>query len=250
MTDHSSQTFSSHTRRSRVVLGSSIMLALIGFSWLAFGISGVGFHYTIPLNGWWWYLFAFDFFDLFFLIPTIFIGVFSIAAAWGCWLQRPWAIYAQIIALLVQIQLILFITIGIEDLNIFKPILIISFGVSVIIFVLTASGRNRKPLILASIVALSLTIISSVYQQTGPFTGSFGNTCPGGACIDSLLGAGFPLPYIVDSTATSVWWQLGEEDEFLPIVFGLDVCFYIVLVYGGIRLWQHYRQRKRTSEDA
>jgi len=87
----------------------------------------------------------------------------------------------------------------------------------------------------------------------GPARASYGNagcetqpeTCTNGQMLGDLLGAGFPLQYVVDNVSTSVWYSLGIEDDFKFLPFLLDLLFYTLLVYGMIKFTQARRGRAK-----
>jgi hypothetical protein len=55
--------------------------------------------------------------------------------------------------------------------------------------------------------------------------------------------AGWPAPFLADSTATSVPHQIGPEDVFRPGPFAADLGFWALVMLGVIRLWRLGRQQ-------
>ncbi len=82
--------------------------------------------------------------------------------------------------------------------------------------------------------ALSLTLLSGAYSTT--FDGAVGNVCeitsenPDGLCYQELPQRGFPLPYVIDSTSTSVIGNLGYEDHFVFLNFTFDIFIYSFVI--------------------
>ena len=109
------------------------------------------------------------------------------------------------------------------------------------------------PLAVALLLGISLTLASFAYQRMGPARASYGNagcetqpeTCTNGQMLGDLLGAGFPLQYVVDNVSTSVWYSLGIEDDFKFLPFLLDLLFYTLPVYGVIKFTQAIGQRAK-----
>ena len=95
-------------------------------------------------------------------------------------------------------------------------------------------------LLLVASAALTLTCASVLYQRVGPtqVTEGEGSGCPTAApCRVPVLGAGFPLAYLVDKPGISVQGALHlVEDEFRPGAFALDLMVYFVLSLMVIRL--------------
>ncbi|MGE8135227.1 hypothetical protein ACQKO5_16600 [Novosphingobium subterraneum] len=55
--------------------------------------------------------------------------------------------------------------------------------------------------------------------------------------------AGWPAPFLADSTATSVPHQIGPEDDFRPGPFIADLGFWALVVLGVMRVWRLLRRR-------
>lgn len=106
-------------------------------------------------------------------------------------------------------------------------------------------GRGQlggsQPQILIAIailgIAAALTYVSFSYQQFGPQLVVRGNSCGpemNEYCYVPLLKGGFPLAYLTDNQATSVWDNLGVEDDFHLHPFILDVLFYGAIFGGSV----------------
>lgn len=99
--------------------------------------------------------------------------------------------------------------------------------------------RRLRTVFALTALALALTGASVMVQRVGPLKMVEGEGfCPGREpCYIPALGAGFPLPYLVDNPQVSVPNAVGLfEDDFRPGGFVLDVLFYFALGAFGIRL--------------
>ncbi len=89
-----------------------------------------------------------------------------------------------------------------------------------------------------------------IYQRTGPAIGVYGNLCgepPNHLCYGPVLGAGFPLQYIVDVPTISVPGMLSLEDDIRGVSLAVDILFYCVALLTGRKLLQIIRSRKGAS---
>jgi hypothetical protein len=80
-------------------------------------------------------------------------------------------------------------------------------------------------------IAIALAIISGLYQRQNVMVRNAVDRCPNAQpCAIAVLGAGFPLPFLVDKLGVSVEGQLGlGEDEFRGGAFVGDVVIYLGL---------------------
>lgn len=105
-------------------------------------------------------------------------------------------------------------------------------------------------LLAAAGVALALTCASAAYQRVGPLqtVEGEGSGCPTAApCRLPVLGAGFPLAYLVDRPGISVPGALHlVEDELRPTAFALDFLLYLALVLAAVRLAPRRRPMPRS----
>ena len=91
------------------------------------------------------------------------------------------------------------------------------------------------------LTAVALTCASSAYQRVGARRMVEGEAwCGTGApCQIRALGAGFPLPYLIDDPQVSVPNAIGiGEDDFRPRAFFVDMLFWLVLavlVFTGLQ---------------
>lgn len=105
--------------------------------------------------------------------------------------------------------------------------------------------RRARTLLALLALALALTGASAMIQRVGPLKLVEGEGfCPGREpCYIPALGAGFPLPYMVDNPQVSVPHAVHLfEDDFRPAGFVLDTLFYFSLGALGLRL-----RRRRGS---
>lgn len=81
-------------------------------------------------------------------------------------------------------------------------------------------------------IAVALTCASAAYQRVGPrrMVSGEGFCSTPAPCAIPALGAGFPLPYLVDNPQISVPNAIGLfEDDFRAGAFLVDAVFYFLL---------------------
>ncbi len=109
--------------------------------------------------------------------------------------------------------------------------------------------RARTVLALAA-VAVALTVASVRYQRVGPMRlvegeGWCSTPAP---CAVPVLGAGFPLPYLIDNPQVSVPNAVGLfEDDVRPGAFILDALFFFALGLLIIRIIREIRARRNAA---
>lgn len=89
--------------------------------------------------------------------------------------------------------------------------------------------------------ALSLALLSSEVESTGPELVQDGNICGptfNEPCLKPVLKGGFPVAYLFDVPGVSVQGKLSfGEDEFRPAAFVLDAGVYfavmLLIAYAG-----------------
>lgn len=103
-------------------------------------------------------------------------------------------------------------------------------------------GRVRpRALAVLAAAALSLTVASSAYQRVGARRMVEGEAwCSTPApCAIPALGAGFPLPYLIDNPQVSVPNAIGLfEDDFRAGAFVIDALFWLtlaILAFASLR---------------
>ena len=102
--------------------------------------------------------------------------------------------------------------------------------------------------------ALALSCASVLYQRVGPtqiMEGEGSGCQTADPCRVPVLGAGFPLAYLVDEPGVSVQGVLHLiEDEFWPEAFALDFLAYYVLILlmiGLVGAWRGTSCRARAG---
>jgi hypothetical protein len=89
------------------------------------------------------------------------------------------------------------------------------------------------------VVAIALTCASAVVQRTGPrrMVEGEGWCSTPAPCEIRALGAGFPLPYLVDNPQVSVPNAIGiGEDDFRAWAFAADVLVYLAITLLALRM--------------
>ncbi|HEX8386349.1 MAG TPA: hypothetical protein VF576_09200 [Rubricoccaceae bacterium] len=96
----------------------------------------------------------------------------------------------------------------------------------------------RRPA-LALLLAVTLAVLSSHVERTGPELVIYGNVCGPTAsdpCYRPALKGGFPLAYLSDAPGVSVEGRLSfGEDTFSLGAFALDVALYLALLAFAAR---------------
>jgi hypothetical protein len=111
------------------------------------------------------------------------------------------------------------------------------------------------PFVISLFFGISITFASFAYQKMGSEMDSYGNagcevqlnSCIDGQMMGKVLGAGFPLQYVLDNIHTSVWYSIGLEDNFKILPFLMDVLFYTVIIYGSIKFTQSYKRHSKKQ---
>jgi hypothetical protein len=110
----------------------------------------------------------------------------------------------------------------------------------------------RARTLLAPAAALVLATASAAYQRVGPrrmVTGEAWCSTPA-PCLVAVLGAGFPLPFLIDNPQVSVPNAIGlVEDDFRPGAFLLDALLYFALtVLAASRVHLRKRHEKNSVD--
>ncbi|MBL8076809.1 MAG: hypothetical protein JNM55_02520 [Anaerolineales bacterium] len=108
------------------------------------------------------------------------------------------------------------------------------------------------PYFISLFIGIAITLASLAYQKMGPETASYGNagceeqpnSCIDGQMMGDVLGAGFPLQYVLDNPGVSVQYSIGLEDNFKFSRFLLDSLFYSILIYESIKFARNYKQQR------
>lgn len=99
-------------------------------------------------------------------------------------------------------------------------------------------------------IAVALTCASAAYQRVGPrrMVEGEGFCSTAAPCAIPVLGAGFPLPYLVDNPQVSVPNAIGLfEDDFRAGAFIVDVLIYLALGILILRIVPSLRRRKTDA---
>ena len=100
-------------------------------------------------------------------------------------------------------------------------------------------------------IAIALTCASAVVQRAGPqrMVEGEGWCSTPAPCEIRALGAGFPLPFLIDNPQVSVPNAIGiGEDDFRAGAFAIDVLIYLAIVLLALRMMRG--RRRRTSAPA
>jgi hypothetical protein len=85
--------------------------------------------------------------------------------------------------------------------------------------------------------ALSLALLSSQIERTGPELAQYGNLCGpshSDPCLAPVLQGGFPFPYLFDAPGVSVVGKLSfGEDELRPVPLLVDAGIWLAAVLLG-----------------
>ena len=112
--------------------------------------------------------------------------------------------------------------------------------------------NSPKSFALAVVLALALTLLSSLVERNGPELASYGNLCGPSSdqdCLEPVLNAGLPLAYLFDQPGVSVERKLFIlQDNFRPLPFTLDFLVYLSLV--TLALFIAGRRRTKTTQPA
>lgn len=97
--------------------------------------------------------------------------------------------------------------------------------------------------ILVAAIALLLTCASVVMHPATDERAMYGFEGPLEQNWLPREVAGWPAPFLADSTATSVPHQIGPEDHFRHGPFVADLGFWALVVLGVMRVWRLLRRR-------
>ena len=169
---------------------------------------------------------------------SILVAGVSLMAAFEYWHRKRRGIYLHMVAIVVLLPVVSLALQGVAFLV-----------VSLVILARMAAYLKAKPALVIAAVGLGLTFASYFYQQMGPEIGKHGTECvPIEDCFAPLLGAGYPLQYMVDVPGITSPGSLGFEDKLRLVAFALDALFYVVMIYLSYTLIRYYRARRKSPE--
>jgi hypothetical protein len=170
------------------------------------------------------------------VVPMFTVGGLTLLAARGKQRHGDRAVYLVCLALIVQL-----LTISVLGVLLGLPVLFLQFGI-----LISLALRHRSNVgVRIFLMGFVLTGVSAfIYQRTGPAIGVYGNLCgvpPNHLCYGPVLGAGFPLQYVVDFPTISVPGMLSLEDDLRGPSLVLDILAYGLAIFGSYRLIQIIR---------
>jgi len=222
-----------------VVILCSTGVALVGLVvsilWLVVMSSNLGTVFVGPLL-------AVNLYDVIWRIHggsySIFVAGASLVASIEYWRRRRRGIYLHILA---TFMLVPALSLALEGA--------VVLVVSLVILATMAAYLRAKPALIITAVSLALTSASYFYQQMGPEIGKYGTECvPIEDCSGPLLGAGYPLQYVVNTPGITDPTSLGAEDKLRLVPFALDTLLYIAITYSSYILIRYYRARGMSPE--
>jgi len=103
------------------------------------------------------------------------------------------------------------------------------------------------------LLAALLAIASMACVRVGTELGAYGYNCGADGnqpCYKPRPGAGFPIPYLIDTPGVSREYQVAlGEDELRWGAFALDVAIYGAALMALGALWGRSRKRPSASPD-
>jgi hypothetical protein len=169
---------------------------------------------------------------------SVLVAGLSLGASVEYWRRSRKGIYLHVAAIFTLLPAL---SLGFAGV----AVLVVSFA----ILATMAAHISSKPAFIIATAAVSLAFASFFYQQLGPEIGQYGTECvPLENCFRPLLGAGYPLQYMVNVPGITDPTSLGAEDEFRLVPFALDTLFYFTVAYLGYGLIRFYRARRKPPE--
>jgi hypothetical protein len=158
-------------------------------------------------------------------------GSLALITAWGYWRRRTWGAYVHFLSIIILLIAKEFTYFPGAAFWLLTCVLIASFC----LLVWMSCFLRIKPIWIALVLGIGLASASYYYQRTGPSIGIYGTECaepPHGYCYGPLLGAGFPLQFVLDVPGVSIIGRLGYEDDFLLPFYFLDAAFFGMGVFA------------------
>lgn len=174
------------------------------------------------------------------VIYSILVAGASLMASIEYWHRRSRGLYLHMLAIFTLL-----------------PALYLALGgvaivvVSLVILATMAAYLKATRILVITAVGFALTFASYFYQQMGPQIGSYGTECvPIEDCFQPLLGAGYPVQYMLDTPGITAEGSLGFEDKFRILAFAMDAVFYIAMTYPSSTLIRYCRARRKKSSES
>lgn len=96
--------------------------------------------------------------------------------------------------------------------------------------------------------ALTLALMSSKIEHSGPELVQYGNLCGASSsepCMKPVLNGGFPFAYLFDAPGVSVEGKLSfGEDHLQPVPFVSDVAVYLAVIVLIVRVTARWSSAK------
>lgn len=93
--------------------------------------------------------------------------------------------------------------------------------------------------------AIGLAITSVIVQRSDTEVAAYGSEGPIEEQVRPRIVGGWPAPFLADSSATSVPFQLGVEDDLRPGPLIADIAFWYLLLRIAAGLARMARRRAR-----
>lgn len=95
-------------------------------------------------------------------------------------------------------------------------------------------------ILLASVLAFVLSVLSAFIERTGPEVASYGNMCGTAAndpCLEPLVNGGFPIAFLFDNPGISVQYRLSfAEDQVRIGALAFNTALYFAAIVLAARL--------------
>ena len=124
--------------------------------------------------------------------------------------------------------------------------LLITFLQFAIVIAVAARFRSDIGIRIFLIGYILAGVSAFIYQRTGPAISVYGTECgkpPNHLCYGPVLGAGFPLQYVVDVPTISIPQTLNLEDNLRGPPLAIDILAYSLVILGSYKLVQSLRSR-------
>jgi hypothetical protein len=162
----------------------------------------------------------------------------SAAAAREYWRRKRRGLAVHLLAIVLLLPVVSVAPAGI-------PLVAVSFA---ILATMAAHLKASRALVVTAF-GFALTLATFLYQRMGPDVGKYGTECiPIEDCFGPLLGAGFPLQYLVNVPGITDPTSLGGEDELRLLPFAIDTLAFSVISYLGSTALRRARLHVNSPE--